>query len=74
MKRFFLLLLAVALLAGCNRGPKLDPVVEAYYRDSLASLTERCSTVLAAAYMAENLLGEKTDIPDWEGYPVELWE
>jgi len=74
MKRYFLLLLTLVLLVSCDRGPKLDPVIKAYYRDSLASLTERCSTVLAAAYMAENLLGEKTDIPDWEGYPVQLYE
>lgn len=74
MKKFFFLLLAVALLASCHRGPQLDPVVKAYYRDSLASLTERCSTVLAAAYMAENLLEERDDLPGWEGYPVQLWE
>lgn len=74
MKKFFFLLLAVALLASCHRGPQLDPVVKAYYRDSLASLTERCSTVLAAAYMAENLLDERDDLPGWEGYPVQLWE
>ncbi|MBR3485118.1 MAG: lipoprotein [Bacteroidales bacterium] len=74
MKKLLLFLTAATLLAGCNRGPKLDPIVQAYYRDSLASLTERCEKVLKAAYMAENLLGEKTDIPDWEGYPVQLWE
>ena len=74
MKRFCLILLATALLAGCARGPKLDPIVQAYYRDSLASLTARCEKVLAAAYMAENLLGERDDLPGWEGYPVQLWE
>ena len=74
MKRFCLILLATALLAGCARGPKLDPIVQAYYRDSLASLTARCEKVLAAAYMAENLLGERDDLTGWEGYPVQLWE
>lgn len=74
MKRIFFLLLAVALLASCERGPKLDPVVKAYYRDSLASLTERCAQVLEAAYMAENLLEVREDLPNWEGYPVQLYE
>ncbi len=74
MKRLFVLLMAAALLAGCAKGPKLDPVVAAYYRDSLASLTARCEKVLAAAYMAENLLEERTDLPGWEGFPVQLWE
>ena len=74
MKRTLLILLAAVLLASCTRGPKLDPVVRDYYRDSLASLTERCAKVLEAAYMAENLLGERDDLPDWEGYPVQLYE
>ncbi len=74
MKKFFFLLLTVALLASCHRGPQLDPVVKAYYRDSLATLTERCAQVLEAAYMAENLLEERNDLPGWEGYPVQLYE
>ena len=74
MKRLFLLMTAAALMAGCARGPKTDPLVQAYYRDSLASLTARCEKVLAAAYMAETLLGERTDLPGWEEYPVQLWE
>ena len=72
MKRFFIFLAVAFLAAACAKGPKIDPVVEAYYRDSLASLTVRCEKVLSAAYMAENLLGENTEIPDWEGYPVQL--
>ena len=74
MKRIFLLLLAALTLAGCDRGPKLDPVVRDYYRDSLATLTARCEKVLEAAYMVENLLGERDDLPNWEGYPVKLYE
>lgn len=74
MKKIFVLLTAAALLAGCSKGPKVDPLVQAYYRDFLASLTARCEKVLAAAYMAEKQLGENTEIPDWEGYPVQLWE
>ena len=74
MKRLFVLLMAAAILTGCAKKPKLDPVVADYYRDSLASLTVRCEKVLTAAYMAENLLEERTDLPDWEGFPVQLWE
>ena len=74
MKKIFVLLVAVAMLAGCSKGPKLDPLVQTYYRDSLASLTERCKKVLDVAYMTGNLLGENTEIPGWEGFPVQLWE
>ena len=74
MKRFFIFLAVAFLTAACAKGPKIDPVVEAYYRDSLASLTVRCEKVLSAAYMVENLLGENTEIPDWKGFPVQLWE
>ena len=74
MKRFLLFVAALTLLTGCDKGPKPDPVVRAYYRDSLTSLTQRCEKVLKAAYMAEKKLGDNTAIPDWEGYPVELWE
>ena len=74
MKRILPLLIAAALLGCCTRGPKLAPAVQAYYRDSLASLTARCAKVLEAAYMAENLIEERTDLPGWEGYPVQLWE
>ena len=74
MKKLTVLLFAAALLGGCAKGPKLAPEVQNYYRDSLTNLTARCAKVLEAAYMAENLLGERTDLPGWEGYPVQLWE
>ena len=74
MKRILPFLIAAVLLGGCTRGPKLAPAVQTYYRDSLVSLTARCAKVLEAAYMAENLLEERTDLPGWEGYPVQLWE
>ena len=74
MKRILPFLIAAALLGSCTRGPRLSPVVQAYYRDSLASLTARCEKVLEAAYMTEKLLEERTDLPGWEGYPVQLWE
>lgn len=74
MKKLFVFLSAILLLAGCHKGPQIDPVIQAYYDTSLDSLTARCANVLKAAYMAENLLGENTEIPDWEGYPVQLWE
>jgi hypothetical protein len=66
--------MAVSVLGGCARGPKPDPVVRAYYRDSLASLTIRCKDMLNAAYMSEKMLEKRTDFPGWEGYPVRLWE
>ena len=74
MKRLLLFLTAATLLASCTHEPKIDPLVQAFYRDSLASLTLRCEKVLGEADMAQTLLGEKTDIPGWEGYPVQLWE
>ena len=74
MKKILVFFAAAALLAGCSKGPKVDPLVQTYYRDSLAALTARCQTVLDAAYMAEKPLGENTEIPGWEGYPVQLWE
>lgn len=74
MKKLLVFLTAAAVVAGCGKGPALDPVIQNYYRDSLASLTLRCEKVLEAAYMAETLLGENSGIPGWEGYPVQLWE
>ena len=74
MKRVLLLLMAAFLLGSCARGPRPDPVVRAYYRDSLASLTARCEKMLKHPYMSGNKLGKRTDLPGWEGYPVKLWE
>ena len=74
MKSLLSILIFATLLASCAKGPKLAPEVRNYYRDSLVSLTERCEKVLEAAYMAENLLGENTELPGWEGFPVQLWE
>ena len=74
MKRVLILLIAVSVLGSCARGPKPDPVVRAYYRDSLASLTSRCETILKHPYMSQKRLGKRTDLPGWEGYPVKLWE
>lgn len=58
---------AVSLLNGTSKELK------AYLRDSLPSLTQRCEQLLKAAYMAEEYLETRTDIPGWEGYPVKLY-
>ena len=50
--------------------PFKDKVVKQYVKDSLAVLTQRCETVLKAAYMAEEYVATHYDIPGWEGYPV----
>ena len=50
--------------------PFKDKVVKQYVKDSLAVLTQRCETVLKAAYMAEEYVATHYNIPGWEGYPV----
>ena len=54
--------------------PALEPAIAQYYADSLEVFKARCQTVVNAAYMAGTLLGERNDLPGWEGYPVQLWE
>ena len=49
MKKLFVFLSAILLLAGCHKGPQIDPVIQAYYDTSLDSLTARCANVLKAA-------------------------
>ena len=61
------------VLAKKERKTKED-VLGVYLRDSLAAATERCAKTLKAAYMAENKLDTRYDVPGWEGFPVELWE
>ena len=45
-----------------------------FRKNGFPQLVEECKDVLNAAYMAQNKLGTYYDIPNWEGYPVELWE
>ena len=45
-----------------------------FRKNGYKQLVEECKDVLKAAYMAQNKLGTFYDIPNWEGYPVELWE
>lgn len=45
-----------------------------FMRDSLEAVTVRCGKVINAAYMAENFIKENTNIPGYEGYPVQLYE
>lgn len=63
-----LLLVGVVLSAQNNKLPKK------MLRDSLTVVTERCAKVLKAAYMTQTLIKEDKNIPDWEGYPVKLYE
>lgn len=51
-----------------------EDVLGNYLRDSLQVASERCAQTLKAAYMAENKLDTRYDVPGWEGFPVELWE
>lgn len=75
MKKVIIMLTAAVTLLSCGTPKeKFDPVVEKYFADSLAVLTERCQDVIDAAYMCGTLLGENKEIPGWEGYPVQLWE
>lgn len=75
MKKLLIALSFCALLCSCsNNAAKVDPVVKQYLQDSLETLKARCQQTLDAAYMADKLICEKTDIPGWEGYPVQLYE
>lgn len=51
-----------------------NPVLRAYMRDSLSVLEGRCEELLSNAYMTQHFVEERTDIPDWEGFPVKLYE
>lgn len=61
------------VLAKKDKKTKED-VLGNYLRDSLQALTARCAQTLKAAYMAENKLETRYDVPGWEGFPVEKWE
>lgn len=77
MKRIiFVLFAAVLLTSSCNQPWRKysEPELRAYIKDSLKAMDLRSADILSAAYMAQTLIGEKTDIPGWEGYPVKEYE
>ena len=45
-----------------------------FRKNGFPKLVEECKDVLKAAYMAETKIKTVWDVPNWEGYPVELWE
>lgn len=51
-----------------------DNSLKQYLKDSLKVMEKRCADILKSAYMAQNLIEIKSDIPGWEGYPVGLYE
>lgn len=69
-----LLLAAVIFSAVSCNSQKVDPIVKEYLRDSLSVLIPRCQDVLNSAYMAGTLIEERTNVPGWEGFPVQLYE
>lgn len=77
MRKIFLLALFAILFTSCGDQTWRkydDPVMRAYLKDSLEVMDARSADVLASAYMAEKYLGENTEIPGWEGFPVKLYE
>jgi hypothetical protein len=50
------------------------PLLKQYLKDSLEVMENRCAEILKSAYMAQNLIEIRNDIPEWEGYPVKLYE
>ena len=77
MKQTTFIVFVVALLFTCRplmaQTTFQDLPVE-FRKNGYPQLVEECKDVLKAAYMAQNKLGTYHDIPNWEGYPVELWE
>lgn len=77
MKKLFIAALAAIVLTSCGDQTwrKYDsPIMRNYLKDSLEVMDARSEDVLASAYMAEKFLGENTQIPGWEGFPVKLYE
>ena len=77
MKRITFIVLALAWLFSSR--PSMaqtsfqDLPVE-FRQNGYPQLVEECKGILKAAYMAQNKLGTYYNVPNWEGYPVELWE
>lgn len=77
MRRALFLSILLVVLTSCGNEVWRnyeDPVIRNYLKDSLEVMDKRSEDVLKSAYMAETYLGENTQIPGWEGYPVKLYE
>ncbi|MCQ2147989.1 MAG: hypothetical protein MJZ16_10795, partial [Bacteroidales bacterium] len=76
IQRLLILFIAsLSLMQGCKVSKTDRPeAVDRYIKDSIEVVKSRCESVLNAAYMAGKCLGENTDIPGWEGFPVKLYE
>ena len=73
MKKFFFI--CCLFVISMQHATAQTQLPEAYMKDSFPVLIERCRDLLEnSAYMAQNLIEEKTDIPGWEGFPVKLYE
>jgi endoglucanase len=65
----FLFLIPVSF---CLRSQNSIP--PAYLMDSMPALIKRTKALLDSAYMAQKLLLVTDTLPDWEGFPVKLYE
>ena len=80
MKRVCIFMTAVLLammlqpLRAQEAKTKFTDLPEEFRKNVFPQLVEECKDVLAAAYMAEKKLATVWDVPNWEGFPVELWE
>ena len=75
MKRCFYLGLALWMIVGVLHAQvSFNDLPAEYRKNGFPLLVEQCKDVFEGAYMAENKLSTHYDIPNWEGYPVELWE
>ena len=75
MKRCFYLGLALwMIVSALHAQVSFNDLPAEYRKNGFPLLVEQCKDVFEGAYMAENKLSTHYDIPNWEGYPVELWE
>jgi hypothetical protein len=51
-----------------------NSIPPAYLKDSMPALIKRTKALLDSAYMAQKLLLVTDTLPDWEGFPVKLYE
>lgn len=76
MKRYYLITALIALFGvqQLKAQTTFQDLPADFRANGFPQLVEECKDVLKAAYMAQNKLGTFYDVPNWEGYPVELWE
>lgn len=80
MKKICILMLAALLatawqpLAAQEINTKFTDLPEEFRKTAFPQLVEECKELLKSAYMAEKKLATVWDVPNWEGFPVELWE